>query len=64
MVSSTPVRDRKLPGHAVTSAARTLAKTMGAQAGPRELRKARPSVLPIQAAGTAVRAGPAALCFR
>jgi hypothetical protein len=46
-VSSTPVRDRKLPGQAATSAARTFAKTNGAQASAREPRKMRRSVLPI-----------------
>jgi hypothetical protein len=33
MVSSTPARERELPAQAVTSAARTPAKTKSAQAG-------------------------------
>ena len=48
MVLSIPELDRKLPGHSVTSAIKTLAESEGAQSGPREPRKARPSVLPIQ----------------
>ena len=56
MVLLIPVPDWKLRSRSVTSATKTFAKSKGAQFGPREQRKARPSALPIQTTGTRVRA--------
>src|SRR5208337_1197448 len=54
MVLSIPELDRKLPGHSVTSAIKTLAESERARSGPREPRKAPPPFLPIQTTGTGV----------
>jgi len=51
-----PLLDWKLRCRSVTSATKTFAKSNGAQFGPREPRKARLSVLPIQTTGTRVGA--------
>src|SRR5579864_3058075 len=64
MVLSIPVLDWKLRSRSVTSATKTFAKSKGAQFGPREPRKARPSVLPIQTTGTRVGAKRTAVLFR
>ena len=61
---SSPWVSNWLAGHAVPSEVRILAKAKGGLADPRAPRKARPLLLPIQPAGTAVTARSAALFVR